>query len=86
MKTEYASASFEDPKFSNLFETYMKMQLVAQTELLLPEEPDNGNIEYKLKFDGPNMARIEHLTTQMVFRLNEGNGTAYYQIGVLDSG
>lgn len=22
----------------------------------------------------------------MAFRLNEGNGTAYYQIGVLDSG
>ena len=32
------------------------------------------------------MARVEHLTTQMAFRLNEGNGTAYYQIGVLDSG
>ncbi len=32
------------------------------------------------------MGRVEHLTTQMAFRLNEGNGTAYYQIGVLDSG
>jgi hypothetical protein len=36
------------------------------------------------------MDRIEHLTTQMKFRLNEGKGksqlTAYYQIGVLDSG
>ncbi len=32
------------------------------------------------------MARIEHLTTQMAFRLKEGNGTAYYSIGVLDSG
>lgn len=32
------------------------------------------------------MERVEHLTTQMVFRLNEGDGVAYYQIGVLDSG
>jgi GTPase len=47
-------------------------------ELLLPAEPDNGNVEYKLKLDSPNMARIEHLTTQMAFRLKEGKGTAYY--------
>jgi GTPase len=52
----------------------------------LPEEPDDGNTEYKLKFDSPTMSRIEHLTTQMVFRLNEGQGLAFYQIGVLDSG
>lgn len=32
------------------------------------------------------MDRVEHLTTQMTFRLNEGQGTAFYQIGVLDSG
>lgn len=36
------------------------------------------------------MDRIEHLTTQMKFRLNEGKtkqqSTAYYEIGVLDSG
>jgi GTPase len=32
------------------------------------------------------MGRIEHLTTQMSYRLNEGNGIAFYQIGVLDSG
>ena len=50
----------------------------AEQELLLPEEPDNGNIEYKLKLDSPTMARVEHLTTQMVFRLNEGLGLAYY--------
>ena len=62
------------------------MQAEAKVELLLPEEPDNGNVEYKLKLDSPNMARVEHLTTQMAFRLKEGNGTAYYQIGVLDSG
>lgn len=86
METEQATHAFEDPRFTELFEEYMKLQINAEQELLLPEEPDNGNVEYKLKFDGPNMARVEHLTTQMAFRLNEGNGTAYYQIGVLDSG
>jgi len=44
----------------------------------MPEEQDNGDTEYKLKFDAPTMARIEHLTTQMAFRLNEGNGQAFY--------
>lgn len=86
METENATQAFEDPRFTALFEEYMKMQINAEQELLLPEEPDNGNVEYKLRFDAPNMARVEHLTTQMAFRLNEGNGTAYYQIGVLDSG
>lgn len=69
-----------------LFNEFTLLQVDAETELLLPEENDNGNTEYKFKFDAPNMARVEHLTTQMAFRLNEGNGTAYYQIGVLDSG
>lgn len=32
------------------------------------------------------MDRVQHLTTQMSYRLNEGNGVAFYQIGVLDSG
>lgn len=58
----------------------------AEQELNLHEELDDGNVEYKLKFDSPTMARVEHLTTQMHFRLNEGHGIAYYQIGVLDSG
>lgn len=64
----------------------MTQKETASEELLLPEEPDTGNTEYKFKFDAPNMARVEHLTTQLAFRLNEGNGIAFYQIGVLDSG
>lgn len=50
----------------------------AEEELILPEEPDDGNVEYKLKLEAPTMARVEHLTTQMAFRLNEGSGIAYY--------
>jgi GTPase len=32
------------------------------------------------------MDRVDHLTTQLIWRLEEGDGTAFYQIGVLDSG
>ena len=58
----------------------------AEIELLMPEEPDEGNTEYKLKFDKPTVDRVQHLTTQMIYRLNEGDGIAFYQVGVLDSG
>ena len=43
-------------------------------------------MEYKLKFANPTVERVQHLITQMKFRLNEGNGKAYYQIGVEDNG
>ena len=52
----------------------------------MPCENDYGNCEYKLKFDNPSMNRVDHLTTQMIFRLNEGFGRAIYRIGVDDSG
>ena len=75
-----------NPKFQALYEVFMTHCATAEQELNLHEELDDGNVEYKLKFDSPTMARVEHLTTQMHFRLNEGHGLAFYQIGVLDSG
>lgn len=50
------------------------------------EEIDYGNIEYKLKLNNISEKRIEKLTTQMQFRLTEGNGECFYQIGVEDNG
>ena len=50
------------------------------------EELDFGNIEYKLKLVNTSKERIEGLITQMKFRLREGNGECYYQIGVEDNG
>lgn len=35
----------------------------------MPEEDDFGNVEYKLKLANPTIERVEHLTTQMKFRL-----------------
>jgi len=52
----------------------------------LPPEPQMGNIEYKLKLVNPSASRLEHLVTQMKWRLREGNGEAIYEMGVEDNG
>ncbi|KAL8612833.1 hypothetical protein ACOMHN_038088 [Nucella lapillus] len=52
----------------------------------LPPEEEEGNVEYKLKLVNPSPHRIEHLVTQMKWRLEEGSGEAIYEIGVEDSG
>lgn len=49
----------------------------------LPPEPEQGNIEYKLKLINPSSQRFEHLVTQMKWRLREGHGEAIYQIGTV---
>lgn len=49
----------------------------------LPPEPEQGNIEYKLKLINPSNQRFEHLVTQMKWRLREGHGEAIYQIGII---
>lgn len=52
-----------------------------------PEDDSGGNIEYKEYFS-PRItdARIEHLMTQMKWRMSEGNGECIYFIGVADNG
>ncbi|UJR16202.1 hypothetical protein I4U23_003112 [Adineta vaga] len=52
----------------------------------LPPEPQEGHIEYKLKLIDPHPDRLEHLITQMNWRLQEGQGEALYEIGVEDCG
>ncbi|KAK4294665.1 hypothetical protein Pmani_032724 [Petrolisthes manimaculis] len=52
----------------------------------LPSEPQDGNIEYKLKLVNPNHERFKRLVSQMQWRLREGLGEAIYEIGVEDSG
>ena len=49
-------------------------------------EYDYGNVEYKLKLCDVNIQRIQELTSQMNFRLREGGGECYYEIGVEDNG
>ncbi|KAJ3258239.1 hypothetical protein HK103_003720 [Boothiomyces macroporosus] len=52
----------------------------------LPPEVEEGNIEYKLKLVDPTPERIDHLVTQLKWRLAEGGGEAIYEIGVSDAG
>jgi len=49
-------------------------------------EKDDGNIEYKWKLINLTDIRIEHLITQMRYRIAEGSGEALYEIGVSDDG
>lgn len=50
------------------------------------KEDDEGNCEYKLKLVTPSDDRLDHLATQMKFRVREGKGEARYRIGVEDNG
>ena len=52
----------------------------------LDSEKDDGNIEYKLKLINLDDNRFERRVTQMIYRINEGNGEAFYHIGRSDDG
>ncbi|MHA2501864.1 MAG: GTP-binding protein [Candidatus Kariarchaeaceae archaeon] len=54
----------------------------------LPQESEHGNVEYKFTLEGKEGqdGRLEQLASQMRFRLFEGQGEAYYYLGVEDNG
>ncbi|KAL4245952.1 hypothetical protein ABKN59_009553 [Abortiporus biennis] len=52
----------------------------------LTPEVEEGNVEYKLKLTNITPARFARLCTQLKWRLLEGGGQAYYELGVADSG
>jgi GTPase len=52
----------------------------------LSKEIEEGNIEYKRYLVNIDNERLNHLITQMNWRLNEGNNIAIYYIGVDDDG
>ncbi|KAF9219298.1 hypothetical protein BS17DRAFT_882980 [Gyrodon lividus] len=52
----------------------------------LVPEAEEGNVEYKLQLLSPSPARFTRLVTQLKWRLLEGGGQAYYELGVSDSG
>lgn len=51
-------------------------------------EPENtsGNVEYKRQLLNCTASRLEKLKTQMSYRLDEGNGSCVYRIGIEDDG
>lgn len=69
--------------------TSISPQHLSPSPLLLPRlvpENDTGNVEYKLQLLNPSPARFARLVTQLKWRLLEGGGQAYYELGVADSG
>ncbi len=47
----------------------------------IEREPEEGNIEYKLKLAPPTEERLQQLTTQMAWRIEEGGtGSPHYHI------
>ncbi|EEY65086.1 GTP-binding protein, putative [Phytophthora infestans T30-4] len=66
--------------------TLADVGLVALRRQRLPDEVEEGNVEYKQQLLEPSPDRLRQLTTQMHWRLNEGRGTAFYEVGVKDNG
>lgn len=82
-KLKRESKIFTD-KLSSIVLDTDKVKVLEYKEF--SEEIDYGNIEYKLKLNNINEKRLEKLATQMNFRLTEGNGECFYEIGVEDNG
>ena len=66
--------------------THTPSPLAAELIPRLVPEADDGNVEYKLQLLSPSPARFARLVTQLKWRLLEGGGQAYYELGVADSG
>lgn len=73
----------------SLLEQYSLDPVVRCIDCGIPEQPREvyyGNREYKRHLLFPNMQSMQKKSTQLLFRLNEGNGRALYLIGVEDCG
>ena len=64
----------------------LKQSEISELPESLPPEIEEGNIEYKLQLLNPTKYRFQQLVTQMKWRLEEGEGEAFYEIGVADNG
>jgi len=50
------------------------------------KEPDTGNLEYKLTLIDINNYKFEKYSTQLLYRIIEGNGYAIYILGITNNG
>ncbi|POM68789.1 GTP-binding protein, partial [Phytophthora palmivora] len=80
-------ATLEDVALLGLVQAEFSLPVASlETPECLPEEVEEGNVEYKQQLLEPTRDRLRQLTTQMHWRLNEGGGTAFYELGVKDNG
>lgn len=59
---------------------------ISQNTKAIAAETHDGPVEYKWTLANANEDRIHHLSTQMQWRLSEGNGHALYRLGIEDDG
>ncbi|CAB9505840.1 GTP-binding protein 1 (Fragment) [Seminavis robusta] len=59
---------------------------VKRSISVVPPENQSGDVEYKRHVHHSSVTRLRSLATQMSYRLDEGNGSCVYQIGVEDDG
>ena len=64
----------------------MKIIFLEKTLSSLSKESSSGNIEYKRKILKINEKILDKRATQMLYRSIEGDGKAYYYVGVDDDG
>jgi hypothetical protein len=79
----------ESPRVPSPWEAIISTSPSPSPPTTLPKlvpEAEQGNIEYKLQLLSPSPARFARLVTQLKWRLLEGGGQAYYELGVADSG
>lgn len=69
-----------------MLDNYINNNLIIIIMIVAPAEIEEGNIEYKRHFINVNNIRLNQLTAQMNWRINEGNGICYYYLGVCDNG
>jgi hypothetical protein len=88
----FGESDSESPRVSSPWDSILSTPpspspspLAAAIPKRVPEQ-DDGNVEYKLQLLSPSPARFARLVTQMKWRLLEGGGQAYYELGVADSG
>lgn len=62
-----------------------------ESNAIIPQEVERGNIEYKLRLNDKDCLSLEKMTSQMLWRMNEGKKLygrceAYYYLGIEDDG
>lgn len=89
----FGESDSESPRVPSPWDTLTSLPPTpAHNEILrrgipqLVPENDEGNVEYKLHLLSPSPSRFTRLVTQLKWRLLEGGGQAYYELGVADSG
>ncbi|KAL4063704.1 hypothetical protein J3A83DRAFT_956481 [Scleroderma citrinum] len=82
----FGESDSESPRVPSPWDTLTSASPTPPRIPRLIPEVEEGNFEYKLQLLAPSPGRFARLVTQLKWRLLEGGGQAYYEIGVADSG